>query len=144
MKSICGSDCCEVCSSRSECGGCTETAGKPFGGNCIAAGCIRAGGTAAFEALKAKLVSEINAIGIPGLQVSDLNLLNGFYVNLEYPLANGTTAKFLEDRNVYLGNQIERAGSERCYGVVADAAMILVCEYGCEGKDPELLYYKKR
>ena len=101
-------------------------------------------GQTAFEALKKALITEINALGIDGLTVDDLNLLNGAYVNLEYPLANGGTVKFLADNRVYFGNQIERPGNERCYGVVADDTMILVCEYGCMGADPVLLCYKKR
>ena len=144
MKTICGSDCCSACSRLDDCGGCEKTGGRPFGGRCAAAECIRAGGEAALDALKTALIAEINALGIEGLRVDDLNLLNGFFVNLEYPLANGTRAKFLDDRNVYFGNQIEREGSERCYGVVADEGMLLVCEYGCMGADPVLLLYKKR
>lgn len=144
MKSICGSDCCDRCSRLSECGGCIKTDGRPFGGKCVAAGSIRNGGQAAFDELKKTLISEINALKIDGLAVADLNLLNGFFVNLEYPLANGSTVKFLSDNSVYFGNQIERLDSERCYGVVADETMILVCEYGCMGDNPELICYKKR
>lgn len=43
------------------------------------------------------------------LEITDLFLLSGAYVNLEYPLFNGTTVKFLNDNDVYLGNQIEKA-----------------------------------
>ena len=89
MLSICGSDCCEQCGSRTDCGGCAQTGGKPFGGSCVAAEAIQQGGAAKLDALKKTLIEEINALGIEGLQVDDLNLLNGFYVNLEYPLANG-------------------------------------------------------
>ena len=80
------------------------------------------------------LIEEINGLGIKNLQVKALNLLNGFYVNLEYPLPNGQSVRLLEDNNVYLGNQIEMPGSGRCYGVVADEAYLLVCEYGCNGE----------
>ncbi len=144
MLSICGSDCCEKCDKINECGGCMKTCGHPFGGKCIAAEAFKAGGAEAFFALKNALIEEINALGIDGLSVQDLNLLNGFYVNLEYPLANGEKVKFLKDSDIYFGNQIERPGQERCYGVVADEKMILVCEYGYMGKDPELICYKKR
>jgi hypothetical protein len=64
------------------------------------------------------LISEFNALGIKGLEVRELNLLNGFFVNLEYPLFNGQHVKFLEDNNVYFGNQIEIPGSDRRYGLV--------------------------
>ena len=144
MKSICGSDCCEKCSRKGDCGGCVETNGRPFGGNCVAANCIQTRGQAAFEELKRTLIVEINALGIEGLRVDDLNLLNGFFVNLEYPLESGAAAKFLADDHVYLGNQIERLGSERCYGVVADGTLLVVCEYGCNGADPELLLFRKK
>lgn len=90
------------------------------------------------------MIEEINAFGISGLTVNDLNLLTGAYVNLEYPLSNGTTVKFLKDKDIYLGNQIERQDSERCYGVAADETFILVCEYGCNGADPEIVLYKRR
>ncbi len=76
--------------------------------------------------------------------MNDLNLLTGAYVNLEYPLSNGTTVKFLNDKDIYLGNQIERQDSERCYGVVANEDFILICEYGCKGSDPEIVLYKRR
>ena len=72
-----------------------------------------------------------------------LNALVGSYVNLEYPLPGGQRAKFLDDRTTYLGNQLE-PGGERCFGVLANADFILVCTYGENGADPELLLYKKR
>lgn len=97
-----------------------------------------------FSALKQQLIEEINALRIDGLIVYDLNLLSGEYVNLGYPLFNGTTVRFLNDKDIYLGNQIERQDSERCYGVVADEMFILVCEYGCNGVDPEIVLYKRR
>jgi hypothetical protein len=90
------------------------------------------------------MIEEINALGISGLTVNDLNLLTGAYVTLEYPLSNGTTVKYLKDKDIYLGNQIERQDSERCYGVAADETFILVCEYGCNGADPEIVLYKRR
>ena len=144
MNTFCKSDCCAECGRLNDCGGCEKTDGKPFGGECVAAVCVKSGGEAALDALKSQLISEINALGIDGLKVDGLNLLNGFYVNLEYPLANGASVKFLTDNKVYFGNQIERSDSERCYGVVADESMIIVCEYGCMGENPELLRYIKR
>ncbi len=41
MYSICGTDCCENCSRKEECGGCAETKGHPFGGTCTAAEYIK-------------------------------------------------------------------------------------------------------
>ena len=57
--------------------------------------------------------------------------LNGFYVNLEYPLPNGQSVKLLEDNKVYLGNQIEIPGSGRCYGIVADEKYLEVPVWFC-------------
>ena len=94
--------------------------------------------------MKQTLVEEFNALGIRGLHVNDFNLLNGFFVNLEYTLANGQSVKLLEDNCVYLGNQIEIPGSDRCYGIVADDKYLLVCEYGCNGADPQIVVYKRR
>ena len=144
MSSLCATDCCEKCSRRNECGGCERSQGQPFGGSCVAAEWVKQGGYEHFERQKQALVAEFNALGIEGLHITDLNLLNGFYVNLEYPLENGASVKLLEDSKVYLGNQIEVAGKERCYGIIADEAHLLVCEYGCNGADPEILLYKKR
>ena len=103
-------------------------------------------GDGQFEALKKQLVEEINALGVPGMpKVERLNALVGSYVNLAYPLPGGAAVKFLDDRTTYLGTQLEpEDGGERCFGVLANVDFILVCTYGCEGSDPELLLYKKR
>ena len=144
MSEICTMDCCKSCPRRAECPGCAETGGRPYGGDCIAARCVGEKGHETFLTLKKTLVEEINGLGIPDLHVDDLNLLPGYFVNLEYPLPNGQTVKLLSDGNIYLGNQIERPSNERCYGVVADAEYILVCEYGGGGSDPEIVLYKRR
>lgn len=145
MLSICGKDCCEKCSRKESCGGCIKVKGHPFGGQCVAANYwIQNFGKEGMEERKQALIQEINALSIPDLRITDLNLLNGFYVNLEYPLPNGQTAKFLRDENIYWGNQIERPDSERCYGFVADDDVVLVCEYDCNGTDPQIVLYKKR
>ena len=133
----CGIDCCKECSRLAECGGCEKCGGHPFGGSCIAER------NKDFSQLKQQLIDEINALGICGLIVENLNLLTGSFVNLEYPLSNGTTVKFLNDKDIYLGNQIEIPNSERCYGVVVNEDFILVCEYACNGANPELVLYKR-
>lgn len=144
MLTICNANYCNKCNKKEACGGCEKTNGHPFGGTCIAAECIKRGGFKEFLRFKNTLISEFNALEIEGLKVSDLNLLIGDFVNLEYPLANGQTVKLLKDNNVYLGNQIEIPGSDRCYGIVADDTYMLVCEYGCKGHNPEIILYKKR
>ncbi len=142
---ICGCECCKECPDYGkECKGCEETGGHPCGGECVAAQCILSNGIEGFLAQKQEIIEEINGLGIPGLQVSDMNLLMGAYVNLAYPLANGDSVQLLNSKKVYYGNQIEREGSERCLGVIADESILVVCEYGCNGATPELLLYKKR
>lgn len=142
--SICGSDCCEKCPIHGKtCPGCRETGGHPCGGTCVAAERIESQGMESYLALKAEIVARVNSLGLPGLEISDLFLLNGSYVNLAYPMPDGQNVKLLCDSRVYFGNQVEQQGSDRCYGLVADETMLVVCEYGCGGSDPELLVYRK-
>ena len=99
-----------------------------------------------FEEFKKKLIDEINDLHVEGLpKVESLNALIGSYVNLEYPLPNGAKVKFLDDKVTYLGNQLESEfGGDRCFGILANMEFILVCTYGENGTDPELVLYKKR
>ena len=99
-----------------------------------------------FEAFKKQLIEEINDLHIAGIpKLEKLNALVGRFVNLEYPLPGGMKAKFLDDQTTYLGNQLEsEKGDGRCFGVLANKDFILVCTYGEEGIDPELVLYKKR
>jgi transcriptional regulator with XRE-family HTH domain len=99
-----------------------------------------------FEAFKKQLICEINELHIDGMpRVEKLNALVGSFVNLEYPLPSGAKVKFLNDGTTYLGTQLECAfGGERCFGVLACMDFILICTYEAEGKNPELVLYKKR
>ena len=99
-----------------------------------------------FSAFKKQLIEEINGLHIQGLpRVEKLNALVGKYVNLEYRLPGGMKAKFLDDRTTYLGNQLEsESGGGRCFGILANMDFILVCTYGKDGADPELVLYRKR
>ena len=98
-----------------------------------------------FDAFKAQLIDEINALGIEGMpKVESLNALVGAYVNLASPLPGGAAVKFLDDGTTYLGTQLEIPGGKRCYGVVANVDFILICTYAEGGADPELVLYKKR
>jgi transcriptional regulator with XRE-family HTH domain len=99
-----------------------------------------------FEAFKRQLIEEINALAVEGMpRVEKLNALVGKYVNLEYRLPGGQKARFLDDRKTYLGNQLESEIVEGlCFGVLANMDFILICTYGKDGEDPELLLYKKR
>ena len=99
-----------------------------------------------FEEFKKKLIGEINDLHIDGMpRVEKLNALVGRFVNLEYRLPNGETVKFLDDQTTYLGNQLEsELGGDRCFGVLANMDFILISTYGPEGRNPELVLYKKR
>ena len=99
-----------------------------------------------FEEFKKRLIEEINDLNIEGMpKVEKLNALVGSYVNLAYPLPSGISAKFLDDRATYLGNQLESEfGGERCFGLLANMDFILVSTYEAQGANPELVLYKKR
>lgn len=82
----------------------------------------------------------LRTLAIPELMsVLSLNLLNGDYINLECLLPNGATGKILDDEKTYYVNQVEKYGSDRCYGVAADEQQIAVFEYGCNGTDAVLV-----
>lgn len=99
-----------------------------------------------FEAFKKQLIEEINGLSVEGMpRVESLNALVGRYVNLAYRLPGGMEAKFLDDQTTYLGTQLEsELGGDRCFGVLANMDFILICTYGKDGADPELVLYKKR
>ena len=99
-----------------------------------------------FEALKKQLICEINDLQIEGMpKVERLNALVGSFVNLAYPLPSGASVRFLNDGTTYLGTQLESEfGGDRCFGVLANMDFILICTYEAEGKNPELVLYKKR
>ena len=150
MESICGAMCdvCEFEKSK-KCLGCRKTKGCPFGRKCFIARYIELGGKESFYKLKEELINEINSLNVEGMsKVEDLYPLNGSFVNLEYRLPNGKIIKFLDDREIYLGNQIECIFNDdnikKCFGIVANMDFLLVCDYEEDGKNPELLIYKKR
>ena len=138
MMTYCGKNCCKECDRLFLCGGCEQCHGHPLGGSCIVER------NKDFPLLKRQLIEEINNLGIHELVVTDLNLLTGSCVNLAYPLSNGYFVRFLIDTDIYLGNQVELSDTDRCYGIVANEDFILVCEYGCNGSDPEIVLYKRR
>lgn len=99
-----------------------------------------------FEQFKQQLMDEINALHIDGLpRVTKLNALVGKFINMEYRLPNGQSAKLLDDDTTYLGNQLEcEFGGERCFGIATNMDFILICTYDAGGENPELVIYKKR
>ena len=107
---------------------------------------LNVGGKEKFDEFRKKLIDEINGLHIAGMpKVESLNALVGNYVNLEYILPNGKTAKFLNDGATYLGTQLEcEFGGDRCFGIAANMDFILICTYEAEGENPELIIYKKR
>lgn len=95
--------------------------------------------------MKETIIARLKMLGIPELEgVDELKELNGDYINLESVLPNGQTGKVLDDNKRYWATQVEIPGSEKCYGVAADASMIAVFRYGCQGKDSELVAWVKR
>lgn len=92
--------------------------------------------------LKQVFIDEVNALGIPGLHIDNLYVLQGSYINQAYPV-NGNDVKLLDDAATYWCNQIAKEDG-RCYGIACDERHILVSEYGVNGSDPELLIFKKR
>lgn len=146
-ESICGVNCAE-CPAKESCKGCVETKGCPYGKQCFLAKYVLTGGKEQYAAFKKGLIDEINALNIDGMEkVSDLYPLVGNFVNLEYPLQNGKTVKFLQDDEVYLGAQVKNLfddGGKTCYGVIARENFLLVCEYGENGENPELVLFKRR
>lgn len=145
MSTYCGANCAE-CPSKAACRGCVETGGSPFGGRCVAAEYIKIGGLAAYRAFKQKLLCEVNALlAAEGLgPAGGLVELVGHCVNLAYPLPSGERVKLLNDKNVYLGALIELTDLGLRCGVVADAGFILICRYGADGGEPELMAYHRR
>ena len=102
-------------------------------------------GKGRFDEFKKQLIKEFNELQIEGMpKVTALSALVGGYVNLEYVLPNGQKVKLLDDGTTYLGYQLEGAPGGRCYGLVANMDFLLVCTYGENGEDPQLLIYKKR
>ncbi|MBR6568444.1 MAG: helix-turn-helix domain-containing protein [Clostridia bacterium] len=104
------------------------------------------GGAEGFNEFKQQLIREINDLHIEGMpRLESLNALVGGYINLEYRLPDGKTVKFLDDNATYLGNQLEcEFGGDRCFGIAANMDFILVSSYEENGKNPELIIYKKR
>lgn len=147
---ICGAK-CDNClyGKNNNCKGCMNTKGCPFGRECFVAKYILTGGKEKYEIFKKQLIDEINSLNILGMpKINDLNPLNGSFVNLRYPLPNGSNVQFLNDNDIYLGNQVQCEFNDgeliRCFGILANMDFILISEYGANGEEPELVIYKKR
>ena len=150
MDAICGANCeeCELFKN-TKCRGCKNTNGCPFGKKCWIAKYIEVGGEEKFNTLKNELIDEFNSLNIDGMpKIEELYPLHGEFVNLEYTLPNNNKTKFLNDNEAYLGNQLECIFNDeeikKYYGILANMNYILVCEYGENGNNPEIIIYKKR
>lgn len=145
-ESVCGANCAE-CLYKENCRGCTETNGCPFGKQCYIAKYMLVGGMENYRKFKKCLIDEINALHVDGMEtVTELYPLVGRYVNLEYPIPGGTV-KFLTDDEIYLGAQVKNMFDESgktCFGVIARENFILICTYGENGTNPEIVIYKRR
>ena len=149
MDSICGVNCSECEKFNKSCKGCISTNGCPFGKKCFIAKYIEVGGKDNFDILKNQLIDEFNSLNVDGLpKINELFPLNGSLVNLEYSLPNGKAVKFLNDDEVYLGNQVECTFSDNdiksYFGIICNMNFLLVCEYGDDLSNPEIIIYKKR
>lgn len=149
-KSICGAD-CDGCGFGKGCGcqGCAETGGCPFGKQCFIAKYILTGGKENFEEFKKRLIDEFNSLSVSGMpKITELFPLSGAFVNLAYPMPSGECVKLLDDREIYLGNQVECEFNDgslvKCYGLTAGMDFLLVSEYGENCTDPQLVIFKKR
>ena len=93
---------------------------------------------------KERLIAEFNRLHIPDMpEITELNPLKGDFINLEYTLQSGQKIKLWDDSKTYLGNEVCRAGGDRCYGLATDGAYLLVCEYGNGGSKPEIVLFKR-
>lgn len=140
--SICGVDCAN-CKLRDACNGCVATGGRPFGKDCVVAKCYQKG-KPAFKKFEEKLIAALNALDIENMdKVTSLNALKGSFINIEYPLPSGQIIRFWDDDKIYLGTQLCKKNSDRCYGLAADETYLMVCEYAADGTDAEIILFKR-
>lgn len=150
MKAICGADCnkCELFKNN-KCKGCKNTNGCPFDKKCWIAKYIELGEKESFEEIKKEIINEFNSLNIVGMpNIEELYPLHGADVNIEYSLPNRGKVKLLYDDEAYLGNQVEcvfnTEEAKKYFGLIANTNFMLVCEYEENGKNPEIIIYKKR
>ena len=93
-----------------------------------------------------KLIQEINDLHIDGMPtLESIHPLNGSFVNIAYRLPNGNYVKFLDNDVTYLGKELPSVYDDSiCFGILCNMEFILICTYGPNGSNPELIMYKKR
>ena len=94
---------------------------------------------------KRQLIDEINALEVTDLpKIDNLFVLQGSFVNEEFRI-NGNSIKLLDDKAFYWGTQVPHpTAADRCCGIARDERYILVCEYGINGADAEIVLLKMR
>ena len=93
---------------------------------------------------KDALIKLFNGLEIAGMaEVTELHELRGDFINLEYTLPGGQAARLWDDNKTYLGAEMCKHNSDRCYGLTADENYLLVCEYGENGTNAEIIIFKK-
>lgn len=94
--------------------------------------------------VKEQLIKEFNKLAIADMgEVKELFEGKGSFVNLEFSLPSGQFMKLWDDDKTYYIDQIEKDDGTRCYGLVADEKYLLVCEYGVDGTDAEIVVFKR-
>jgi len=92
---------------------------------------------------KNELIEIFNGLDIADMEeVTQLNELKGDYINLKYTLPSGQI-QLWDDNKTYYGAELCKKDSDRCYGLTADEKYILVCEYGNDGSDAEIVIFKR-
>lgn len=148
MKTICGTN-CNACMLRRSCPGCVASNGHPFGKECMLAACVNAKKQESCSecnacSLRERLIQQFNSLGIADMPpLSALYALKGSFVNMTYKLPGGQPARFWDDDKIYLGSQLPKPGTNRCYGLAADEKYLMVCEYCEDGTDAEIILFKK-
>ena len=90
-----------------------------------------------------ELIKLFNQLNVAGMEkVTKLNKLAGSLINLQYSLPSGHV-KLWDDNETYYGAELCKEGSDRCYGLTANEKYLLVCEYGDQGSDPEIVFFKR-
>ncbi len=74
-------------------------------------------------------------------EVTQLNELNGGFINLKYKLPGGQPVKLWNDDKAYYGTKTCKMNGARCYGLAASGGCLLVCEFG--GSDAEAVIFKR-
>lgn len=99
--------------------------------------------------MKQQFIDEVNALGIPGLHITNLYVLQGSFINQPYNIA-GNEVKIFDDNATYWGNQVLKSAPStnpeqaRCYGIACSEEYISVSEYGKDGSDAKLIILKRR